>query len=198
MVSRRRMLAVSAAAPLAAVLSACSVESNAPSANPAQDVNKDRYVPGDGTTLRFDVDEREAAPELSGETLQGDQVSTAEWAGEVIVVNFWASWCAPCREEAPDLVEAANHYDEGVHFLGINIMNTTSQAQQFEDRWGKPYPSIEDPPGELSRGFVEMGLSPNTLPATIIIDRDGKVASLWRQTVTSDVLISEIDDELER
>ncbi|QSB05045.1 TlpA family protein disulfide reductase [Natronoglycomyces albus] len=199
MFPRRRFLAVSAAAPLAAVLSACAATSNEPSVNPARDVNKNRYVTGDGSTIRYtDIDDRPHAPHLSGTTLQGDEVTTQDWAGEVIVLNFWAQWCAPCREEAPDLVEAAEHYETGVQFLGINVMDTNSKAQAFEKRHGKPYPSIEDPPGRLVHKFLDVGVSPNTFPTTLIIDREGRVASVWRQPITSDVLISEIDAELER
>ncbi|RRR96514.1 TlpA family protein disulfide reductase [Glycomyces terrestris] len=186
---RRTMLA---AAPLLA-LAACG-EGGADS-NRVNEINRDRYVSGDGANYRWeDPGDRFAAPRLQGEDLDGNPVDTDDWAGSVIVVNFWGSWCAPCVAEAPHLVEAAAASEgQPVRFLGVNIRDSLDAAQSFENRWGVPYPSLYDEAGRVADQFVDFGLSPNSIPATILIDAEHRVFSIWRgeladaETLTADV-----------
>lgn len=148
----------------------------------------------DGRFLLYNVpDERPEAPELSGEDLEGNPFDPSTLNGQVVVVNFWASWCAPCRREGPDLVSAAEKSAaDGVEFLGINIRDDRDKAEAFEASVGVPYPSLFDPSGRLALQFTDV--PPNTIPATIIIDRQRRIAAVFRQEVTADLLLDAIAD----
>ena len=149
---------------------------------------------GDGRTLLYtDPADRPAAPELSGEDLTGAAFDGAELAGSVVVVNFWASWCAPCRREGPELVTVAEQTAaDGVRFLGINIRDDRDKAVAFEHGLGVDYPSLFDPSGRLALQFTDV--PPNTIPATIVIDRKQRIAAVFRQELTADVLLPAITD----
>jgi thiol-disulfide isomerase/thioredoxin len=130
-------------------------------------------------------DQRSAAPKLSGELLTGGSYDVTQDRGKVVVVNFWGSWCPPCRAEADDL-EAVHQATKasGVTFLGINVQDNRDKAIAFEE--GRvTYPSLFDPPSRLALAF---DISPTTIPATVILDRDGRVAVVIRSAVTQDQL----------
>lgn len=148
----------------------------------------------DGRVLLYnEPDERPAAPELSGEDLSGAAFDPASLTGKVVVVNFWASWCAPCRREGPDLVTVAEETTaDGVTFLGINIRDDRAKAEAFENSLGFPYPSLFDPSGRLALQFSDV--PPNTIPATIIIDRNQRIAAVFRQELTADLLTDAVAD----
>ncbi|MBO3735734.1 TlpA family protein disulfide reductase [Glycomyces niveus] len=192
---RRTMLA---AVPLLA-LAACS-ETGGENSNRVNEINRDRFVSGDGSNYRWEEpDERFAAPRLTGDDLDGDPIDTDDWAGSVLVVNFWGSWCPPCVAEAPYLVEAAAEFkDEGVQFLGVNIRDTADTAKAFERRWGVEYPSLSDEAGRVADQFVDYGLSPNDIPATIVIDAEHRVFSIWRGEIDdAETLIADVRKALE-
>lgn len=124
--------------------------------------------------------DRPSAPEISGELLDGSRYDLAQERGQVVVVNFWGSWCAPCRAEADDL--EATHLatrERGVRFLGINIQDGRDKARAFEE--GRvTYPSLFDPGSRLALAFE---VPPNTIPATVVLDREGRIAVVIRAPV---------------
>jgi thiol-disulfide isomerase/thioredoxin len=128
-------------------------------------------------------DKRPAAPDVSGELLEGGSYNLTQDRGKVVVINFWGSWCAPCRAEIDDLeatYEATK--GQGVAFLGINIRDDRDKAKAFQQgRVG--YPSVVDPGSKLALGF---DVPPNTIPATIILDREGRIAVVIREAVQRD------------
>lgn len=192
---RRTMLA---AVPLLA-LAACS-ETGGENPNRVNEINRDRFVSGDGSNYRWEEpDERFDAPRLTGEDLDGNPIDTDEWAGSALVVNFWGSWCPPCVAEAPYLVAAAAEFhDQGVQFLGVNIRDTADTAKAFERRWGVEYPSLNDEAGRVADQFVDYGLSPNDIPATIVIDAEHRVFSIWRGEIDdAETLIADVRKALE-
>jgi thiol-disulfide isomerase/thioredoxin len=130
--------------------------------------------------------DRSAAPELTGELLDGTGTyDPATYAGEVLVVNFWASWCGPCVGEAPELEAVyAAHRDDGVAFLGLNVRDEIDAARAFA-RQHTSYPSIFDPSSRLALGF---DVHPNAIPTTIVIDRDGRIAAIARAAVVASEL----------
>ena len=134
------------------------------------------------------VAERQPLPSLTGTTLDGKPLDVASFRGEVVVLNFWASWCPPCREEAPALLEVATQTAElGVQFVGVNIKNDKAEALAFERKAGVTYPSLHDQPGELLLRFRRV--VPQTPPTTLIVDRQGRIAGFFAGAVRiSDLL----------
>lgn len=194
---RIRRRALLAAVPLAG-LAACAEDGA--DTNRVNEINRDRFVSGDGSNYRWeDPADRPEAPVVTGETLTGDTLDTADWAGSVIVMNFWGSWCAPCRAEAEYLVEAAEHFaGQGVEFVGVNIRDTVDAAQAFEQRYGVDYPSFNDAAGRIALQFVDYDISPTTIPATFVIDAEQRVFSVWREDFKdADTLIADINKVLE-
>ncbi|MEV0218519.1 TlpA disulfide reductase family protein [Streptomyces sp. NPDC050704] len=123
--------------------------------------------------------DRIPAPELSGETIDGKQLDVADYKGKIVVLNVWGSWCGPCRLEAKNFVKVdADVKDQGVQFVGINTRDTnTGPAVAFEKSYGVTYPSLYDPTGRLMLRFKKGTLNPQTIPSTLVLDRDGKVAA---------------------
>ncbi|WP_406038929.1 TlpA family protein disulfide reductase [Micromonospora sp. NBC_00898] len=130
-------------------------------------------------------DRRSAAPKITGELLTGGNYDVSQARGQVVVLNFWGSWCAPCRAEADDL-EATYQATKasGVTFLGINVQDSKDKAVAFEE--GRvSYPSLFDPASRLA---LALDIPPNTIPATVVLDRDGRIATVIRAAVTQDGL----------
>jgi thiol-disulfide isomerase/thioredoxin len=127
--------------------------------------------------------DRKAAPEIKGELLDGGGAyDPAAHAGQVLVVNVWASWCGPCVGEAPELEAVYSAYkDRGVAFLGINVRDERDAARAFA-RQHTTYPSIIDRSSRLMLGF---DVHPNAIPATIVIDRQGRVAAIAQVAVVA-------------
>ncbi|HVM26675.1 MAG TPA: TlpA disulfide reductase family protein [Mycobacteriales bacterium] len=135
--------------------------------------------------------EREPVPALSGPTLEGEQLDVADLRGSVVVLNFWASWCAPCVAEAKNLVTVSERTaDDGVVFVGVNIRDDTAAARAFERRHEVPYASIEDQPGALLTRFRR--LVPQTPPTTLLVDRDGRIAARFIGGLTEAELLAPV------
>jgi thiol-disulfide isomerase/thioredoxin len=156
------------------VLSGCA--SNDPLAH---QITADNYTSADGSITELAVNSRDDAISLeSSDTTDGSTISSSDYVGSVLVVNFWFAACPPCRFEAPDLAELAAQYaDRGVQFLGINVYDDVAVANSFERDFAIEYPSILDvETGEGRLAFAGQ-LPPNGVPTTIIVDRQGRVAS---------------------
>ncbi|MEU2915821.1 TlpA family protein disulfide reductase [Streptomyces massasporeus] len=123
--------------------------------------------------------ERTPAPDLSGKTIAGKTLDVADYKGKVVVLNVWGSWCNPCRAEAKYFAKVSKAYaDKGVQFVGINTRDTNlKSAAAFEEDFGISYPSLYDPTGKLMLRFERGTLNPQTVPSTLILDRDGKIAA---------------------
>jgi thiol-disulfide isomerase/thioredoxin len=134
------------------------------------------YVSGDGTTTIVAEAERKPAPDLTGTTLDGQSFALADHLGDVVVLNVWASWCAPCRAEAEDMQKVSSELaDKGVQFVGLNTRDSQAAADAFVDRFGLTYPSVVDTDGSRQLLFRDT-LPPAAIPSTIVIDRQGRVA----------------------
>lgn len=135
------------------------------------------FVSGDGSAKVVDPADRVALGDVSGTTLEGEPLSLADFAGDVVVMNVWGSWCAPCRAEAPALQQvSADTKIDGVQFVGINTRDQEAAALAFEKNFGITYPSLVDKFGELQLAFRD-SLPANSIPSTLVIDRDGRVAA---------------------
>lgn len=135
-----------------------------------------RFVAGDGKLTVFTAADREPAPEIRGEGLDGGQIDVGQHRGKVVVLNFWASWCNPCRAEAPVLKDvAAKTKASGVEFVGVDFKDTRAEALAFERAERPGYPSLFDQPGKVALAF-QGTVPPAAIPSTLIIDRRGRVA----------------------
>lgn len=148
-----------------------------------------------GLTL-FPVDSRSQVPEIGGSTLDGERLMLSDLRGQVVVVNVWGSWCAPCRDEAPDLARAAREtLDQGVRFVGIDTRDNLAAARAFVENFDIPYPSLFDEGGELLvalNGAVPV----SAVPSTLVIDPDGRIAARVIGKITYATLRGIIDDVL--
>jgi peroxiredoxin len=156
----------------------------------AVDVNNGgefRFVAGTPAGKVIPVDERASAPEFAGTLLDGDGFSSTDLAGKVAVLNFWGSWCAPCRVESPEFQQVYSEVvGEGVQFLGLNVKDQEQFAQAFVDSKGITFPSLFDPKGEVALAFRDYPA--NAIPSTIVLDRESRVAAVYTGEVRQDDL----------
>jgi cytochrome c biogenesis protein CcmG/thiol:disulfide interchange protein DsbE len=133
-------------------------------------------------------------PDFQLTTLDGQEISLNALQGQVVVVNFFASWCEPCREEAPALEAAWGTYqDQGVQFIGIAYKDAKSRAQAFLTEFGATYPSAVDPANRTARAYGVTGV-----PETFVIDRQGQLTRHILGAVSRAELSLEIDRALQR
>ncbi|MFE9426700.1 TlpA family protein disulfide reductase [Kitasatospora sp. NPDC006697] len=148
------------------------------------------FVIGKGGLDTVPLASRKAAPAIGGKDLEGKPVTLSDYQGKIVVVNIWGSWCSPCRAEAKGLEQAYEKYQgQGVQFLGINTRDTDpTNAKRFEDVNGIQYPSIYDPDGTQILKFPKGSLNPQSIPTTMVIDRQGRVAARAMKGLTPDEL----------
>ncbi|MEX5717507.1 TlpA family protein disulfide reductase [Geodermatophilus maliterrae] len=152
-----------------------------------------RFVAGTPAGEVIPAAERAAAPEFGGTLLGGGDFSSTELAGEIAVLNFWGSWCPPCRVETPQFQEVYTDVrDEGVAFLGLNVKEADEQfAKAFVTSEGIEFPSLHDPAGEVALAFRDYPAT--AIPSTIVLDRDGRVAAVYTGEVAQDDLRAVLD-----
>ena len=127
----------------------------------------------------------EPRPAFSLPDLDGKERAISKWDGEVVLLNFWASWCPPCRREIPAFIDAQEEFgDEGLQIVGVAIDNRQAVVD-FIDPMGVNYPILLG--GEEGIGLAEAyGNRMGTLPYTVLIDRDGRIVERWRQELSFD------------
>jgi thiol-disulfide isomerase/thioredoxin len=169
------VLALLAVLPTTLALAGCSAGPAASSGPGNGDTN---YVGGTVGTTAYRPGERPQAPQVSGVTLTGQQLSLSSYRGKVVVLNFWASWCSPCRSEAPVLAQLSRTYQaKGVQFIGVNIKDPgQANGAAYERSFGIKYPSLYDPAGQVLLAFRDT-VPPAAIPSTLVIDRTGHIAA---------------------
>jgi len=141
-------------------------------------IAEESFVSGNGSVCYIKPSDRIAAPALSGMTLSGKNYTFN--VGQVAVVNVWASWCAPCRAEAPTLAALSEKYTD-VAFMGILTRDNPVNAEAFARRFALPYPTLID--DSVLIGFRK-SLPANAIPSTVLIDKRGDVAARISGEVT--------------
>jgi thiol-disulfide isomerase/thioredoxin len=141
-------------------------------------IAEESFVSGNGSVSYIKPSDRIAAPALSGMTLSGKNYTFN--VGQVAVVNVWASWCAPCRAEAPTLAALSEKYTD-VEFMGILTRDNPVNAEAFARRFALPYPTLID--DSVLIGFRK-SLPANAIPSTVLIDKRGDVAARISGEVT--------------
>ena len=146
------------------------------------------YVAGNGTVTFIEPKDRKMGPTFSGTTLDGENFELPH--GGIVIVNVWASWCAPCRAEAPTLAALANKY-KGVVFVGVLTRDSEVAARAFQNRFNLPYPTLVD--DSVLLGFRDT-LSANAIPSTILMDPKGRVAA----RISGEITVASLSDLIEK
>ena len=175
------------------VLAGCSAD---PLAQQYSEGTNQNYISGDGSLTTIAPEDRADPVSFTGETGEGTEVSSDDYAGEVLVVNFWYAACPPCRVEAPDLEALHNDFEgNGASFLGVNVRDQADTAKTFEAETGISYPSVIDAnDGNLMLAFAGT-VAPNAVPTTLVIDKQGRVAARFLGLIDSPTALKTIIDE---
>ena len=133
------------------------------------------------------------APEFVLNTFDGREIDTADLLGKVMVVNFWASWCKPCEQEALELELAYQMYkDQGVEFLGVDYVDTETEALDYLDRFDITYPNGPDLGTYISQRYRMRGV-----PETYIVGPDGRIVAVQIGPYTSiDQIVAHIEQAM--
>lgn len=137
-----------------------------------------------GNMVQYQEGHRSFAPSVTGTSLTGSQITPSSYRGKTVVLNFWGSWCAPCRGEAQTLAALDEEYGKkGVAFLGDDVGDTPQNALAFTRGHGITYPSINDPGYAIVQTFSQVAPVSDT-PTTVVIDKTGHVAGMVLGAVT--------------
>jgi len=135
-------------------------------------------------TVEYQAGHRPLAPDFTASSLTGTTIKLSSYLGKTVVLNFWGSWCPPCRDEAPTLAVLAEQYkSQGVAFLGDDVSDTPANALAFTQKVGITYPSINDPGYAIVQKFSQVAPVSDT-PTTVVIDKTGHVVGMVLGTIT--------------
>ena len=141
-----------------------------------------RFVEGTGKGTVIPAADRKAAPDVRGELLDGAGWELGAQRGKVVVLNFWGSWCPPCRVETPDFDAAYKAVKaDGVEFVGVAVKDRKPAAEAFLTDKKISYPSLWDPSGRVTLRFRDLRV--NGFPYSIVIDKQGRVAAVYTSTL---------------
>jgi thiol-disulfide isomerase/thioredoxin len=153
------------------------------------------YIAGDGTITEITPENRTEPITFSGLSEGGATLTSDQYLGNVLVVNFWYAGCAPCRAEAPLLQEAFLAAEpNGVGFMGVNVRDQPATVATFDKTFGITYPSIVDVDGQAQLSFAS-NVPPNAVPTTLVLDREGRVAArILGQLANTSILTTLVTD----
>lgn len=129
--------------------------------------------------VEYQPGHRPLAPNVTGTSLTGSAIKLSSYRGKTVVLNFWGSWCSPCRDEAPTLAGLDEQYgSKGVAFLGDDVGDTPANALAFTQGAGITYPSFSDNGYLVVADFSVAGVAVSDTPTTVVIDKTGHVAGM--------------------
>ncbi|WP_105360466.1 TlpA disulfide reductase family protein [Corynebacterium camporealensis] len=160
------------------------------------EIGNDIYTPDGKLEHYIEPADREEPLSFGGESLmeEGDQLQLSDFAGQIVVVNAWGQWCAPCRAEIDDLQQVHEELQSrnlGT-LLGINVRDYNPQiARDFIEDNGVTFPSIYDPPFKTAASLG--GIPPSVIPSTVILDEDHRQAAVFIRPIVASELLDVID-----
>lgn len=172
--ARRRSLLPALVAAAALVMAGCD---SGKDASVPQGGGFELVTPGGKYTFSYPAADRRELGAIAGPAVTGDaRISVADYPDKIIVLNFWGSWCGPCRAESPYLAAASKDLaSKGVQFIGINVQESDrSNGADFDAVRGTPYPSIYDRQMQILASI--RGFPINAIPSTVVLDRQHRVA----------------------
>lgn len=172
---RRTFLRAAMLAAAVVPLAACVGEED-PLAKQAREGNNKNYIAGDGSVQEYDPKSRTEPVVISATAYDGSKIDSAKFAGQVTVLNFWYAACAPCRIEAPHMVELSDEFKGKVGFIGINVRDEKDAAEAFERTFGIKYPSVQDTQGAIQLAMTKY-VPLQAVPTTLVLDRQGRVSA---------------------
>ncbi|HEY7042174.1 MAG TPA: TlpA disulfide reductase family protein [Nocardioidaceae bacterium] len=191
---RRRLRRTRTSAALAAAGIVVVIATSGCTTSQGDQTDNKGYVSGDGSITVIDAADRKQAPTLEGDKLGGGTLDTADYAGQVVVLNVWGAWCGECRAEAEDLVQASRTLaKDDVAFVGLDTRDRESLALSYVRRFDVSYPSLVDQDSKLLLKFYDV-VSPNAIPSTLVIDASGNLAAIINGPTTSDTLVDLVRD----
>lgn len=197
----RRKRAVGAVLAAAAVtLAGCAQDSDNAQNAVATGGNFEFITPGGEKVINYEESERKPLRTFSGEDVRDTDktISLEDYDGEIVVLNSWGQWCAPCRSEADDLQEVHSELQKRKigTVLGINVRDYNPQvSNDFLEDNGLKYPSIYDPPFKTAAALG--GVPTSVVPTTIVLDKQHRPATVFLRSITAkDVL--DVVDKLEK
>ncbi|HEX4091685.1 MAG TPA: TlpA disulfide reductase family protein [Trebonia sp.] len=138
----------------------------------------------DDNLVAYPAGHRPAAPEFTARSLTGAPINFASYRGKIVVLNVWASWCAPCRSEGQTLKYLDEEYGpQGIAFLGDDLQDTPANALPFLRSEGITYPSVNDASGAVEERLA-IAVPISATPTTLVIDKTGHVAGVIEGAVT--------------
>lgn len=180
-----------------AVLAGCSSQADSLANDYSKGDDGGDYISGDGTTVVISAAQRKGPVPFGGTSDSGATISSADFAGKVVLVNFWYAACGPCRTEAADLEKLYKKYgDDGVVFVGVNLRDSAAQARTFAQKFGVGYSSILDAEkNDVTLAFAG-NVPPNAVPTTLLLDKKGRVAARFSGAIQSPSVVSTVLDDL--
>lgn len=189
----RRAGAAALALTVGLLLGACSEDPNSVE-NQAKAGDRKGYLSGDGAVETIPAAKRKAPVELAGTTLDGKAWSTADAHGKVVVLNVWASWCGPCQTEGPELEKVWQEVSKArqpVVFMGINKNDNPDSGRATAKKLGITFPSLDDQSGLT---ILQLQGKASATPSTLVLDREGRIASRVSGEVTASTLRAMVED----
>jgi thiol-disulfide isomerase/thioredoxin len=191
----RVAIAVAVASGLTLGLGACAA--NDPLASQFKAGDNKNYIAGDGSVTEFPVANRGKSVTWSGPTETGGILSSAQLTGVPVVMNYWYAGCAPCRAEAPELLEISKKFPK-VQFVGVNVRDSAATAAAFNRNFKLTWSSIIDSQsGSVALAFTGI-VTPDAVPTTLVIDKKGRVSARVLGRIDKSILttlIKTVQDE---
>ena len=187
--------AMAVAGALAIGVGACSA--NDPLASQFKAGDNKNYIAGDGSVTEYPVANRGKSVTWSGPTETGGILSSSQLTGVPVVMNYWYAGCAPCRAEAPELLELSKQFPK-VQFVGVNVRDSAATAAAFNRNFKLTWSSIIDSQtGSVALAFTGI-VTPAAVPTTLVIDKKGRVSARVLGRIDKSILatlIKTVQDE---